>query len=97
MYQTIWDRGYDLCQEHERIRILAEQILKGKEEVANKANNQAPEGVPEVITIQDDNVIESDKTKVLREVKEFFEEEKKKLRHKRKSEVERLKIDNKEF
>ena len=79
------------------IKILAKQIRKGKEEVANKADNQAPEGVPEVINIQVDNIIKSDKTKVLWEVKEFFEEEKKKLRRKRKSVVKRLKIDNKEF
>ena len=50
-----------------------------------------------MINIQDDNLIESDKTKVLWEVKEFFEEEKKKLRRKRKSDVEKLKIDEKEF
>ena len=42
-----------------------------------------------MITVQDDNIVESDKTKVLQEVKEFFEEEKKKLRRKRKSEVEK--------
>ena len=64
------------------VRILAEQILKGKEEVADRTDDQAPEDAPEVITVQDDDVIESDKTKVLWEVKEFFEEEKKKLRRK---------------
>ena len=37
------------------------------------------------------------KTKVLREVREYFKEERNKLKHRRKSEVEKLKIDNKEF
>ena len=58
------------AEDMKEIKILAEQILKGKEEVVNKTDGQAPGDVPEVINIQDDDQIESDKTKVLQEVKE---------------------------
>ena len=60
----------------EEIRILSEQILKGKEEVVDETDGQAPGNVPEVINIQDDDQIESDKTKVLQEVKEFLRKRK---------------------
>ena len=49
----------------EEIRILTEQIQKGKEEVVDETDSQATGNVAEVINIQDDDQIESDKTKVL--------------------------------
>ena len=79
------------------IRLLAEQILKRKGEVTDGINDQAPDDAPEIITVQNDEETDSEKTKVLREVKEYFKEERTKLKRRRKSEVEKLKIDNKEF
>ena len=64
----------------EEIRIHAKQILKGKDEAVVKTDSQTARNVPEVIDIQDDGQVESDKAKVLQEVKEFFEEEKKLLK-----------------